>query len=277
MKPSYAILSAAPCLLLAWSANLSAASPALRYCPAPEQTNVYSVQISIRSENGTDTLSGNLIATAKLNTNGSFSLGLQGMLIPKREMPPRPMMGMPPSYPRMTAPIRLTETELQFDARGRLLKSTGDAALPFPLGMLGQLMVEPLAGKSSSRWENVTELCIVVEPLNLGPANGFLSSSGTYPTYGYYSSFPGTRGGPSIINVTRLDKYAVTSSKPGSITVSKTTTIESPILTGKEPQISIAVYPACPATRQTQSQLRQARVASWAKSAYGWTWPARDR
>ena len=211
---------------------------ALRYHFSEGQTNVYSVQIESRGENGTETLAGNVTVTARTGQSNVICLVLRGMLTPKRDMAGRmPYMGGGPNYPRWMNPVSLGEgCEIQIDDRGRVLRVAGDSPLPIPLGTLAQSLVETLPESAESRWETTEELAVMDDPQALGPATTFASSQ----PYGmpYYGGGFGGRNLPAIVAVTRKLKYETKGTTNQNVTIQKRLGLDSQLRSGAEPRIS---------------------------------------
>ena len=220
----------------------AARASALRYRLPEGVTNLYSVQIEVRGENGNETLAGNLWVAPRLVTSNILGLSLRGTLLPKRDpsnpMRPPIMYGSGGNYPRWSMPISLHEpAELQFDDCGRVLRLSGDYALPIPLGTLAQAFVEPLPAKSESRWESTDNLAVLDEPLSLGPALSFMPT----PPYGmsYYAGPMGSRGSMyALVPVTRKVRYEIKSSAGGQVTIAKRLSLDSLLQFGSEPRLS---------------------------------------
>ncbi len=227
--------------LYLFQSELSAASrkPLLRYRFSEGQTNVYSVQIESRGENGTETLVGNVTVTCRAGQSNVICLALRGMLTPKRDMGGRmPYYGGGPNYPRWMNPVPLGEgCEIQIDDRGRVLRAAGDYPLPIPLGTLAQSLVETLPESAESRWETTEELAVMDDPQALGPATTF--SGGSQP-YGmpYYGGGFGGRNLPAVVAVTRKLKYETKGTTNQNVTIQKRLGLDSQLRSGAEPRIS---------------------------------------
>ena len=223
------------CVQLAEAARTSV----LRYRLPEGQTNLYSVQVEVRGETGTETLAGNLFVTTKTGASNVLCLGFRGLLVPKRDAGPMrpPMFGGGSGYPRWMSPISLNDAEIQFDDRGRVLRAAGDYPLPIPLGTLAQLFVEPLSAKAEARWEITEELAVLDEPLALGPAVLFLPAQ----PYGmpYYSGpYNPSRNAIAGVAVTRKLRYESKSTASDTVTLAKRLSLDSGLLVGAEPRIS---------------------------------------
>ena len=214
--------------LLVLPGALMGAVPVLKYRPTAGQTNVYSVRIEFTSENGVESLEGNLLLVPALGPSNYLTFTIQGVLVPKRTMPNPPMMS-----PRMMNPIMLGDTcEVQVDESGNVLRSQGDRTLQIPLGSVIQLLVHQFPARAESRWGGTNEAIVLDDPLGLGPADSFLS---TQPFY-----YPGMspRNGPAFIPGTRKVACEIKSATAESVVVSKSVTFSSRMQRGTEPRMS---------------------------------------
>lgn len=224
----------------------AARAPLLRYRLPKDTTNVYNLQIELRSETGTDILAGNLFVTARPGPSNVTTLGFRGTLSPRRDTTPRPPFGsttMGYNYPRWSSPVTLNDAELQFDERGRLLRVAGDYSLPCPLGSVAQTLVEFFPAKAESRWEVAEELAMMDEPSVAGPGALLFAMPSGYSSYSY--NYPGNPFGSranvnAAVAVKRTLRYDVKSSTPDQITVTKRIGLDSYLMAGSEPHISAA-------------------------------------
>ena len=219
----------------------AARAPELRYRLPVGQTNLYSVQIELRGENGTEMLAGNLSLAARSTGSNVLGLSIRGTLMPKRDstsMRPPMMYGSGGNYPRWMTPISLNEgADIQFDESGLVLRLAGDYPLPIPLGTLAQSFVEPLPVKAEARWEIIDNLGVLDEPLSLGPAASFLPAQ----SFGmpYYGSPLSSRGNaPALVPVTRKIRYEIKSTTAGQVTIAKRLNLDSHLQFGSEPRIN---------------------------------------
>lgn len=220
----------------------AARSSALRYRLAEGPTNLYSVQIEVRGENGTETLAGNLFVAPRAAASNVLSLALRGTLTPKRDAASMRMpmpYGSGGNYPRWMTPVSLNEgAEIQFDECGRVLRVAGDYPLPIPLGTLAQAFVEPLPAKSDSRWETTDNLAVLDEPLSLGPAAAFPSTQ-PYGMSPYYGGPFGSRGNVlALVPIARKVRCEIKSTTAGQVTIAKRLSLDSFLQFGSEPRIS---------------------------------------
>lgn len=226
-------------LLLIGLPFLAAAAkpPLLRY-RADAATNVFSVTIEIRGENGKETLAGNIITIARPNSSNLISLSFRGMLMPKRDANSMPYMGMGRG-PRWMTPIQMNEgSELLLDAQGRMLRVSGDCPLPVPLGSVAQLFAPQLPTKAESKWETVDDVAVLDEPLGLGPTKGFGWMQNNYAMMSSYMP-----GGPrnnmgAILVVSQRTKAELQSATATTATFQQRLGLDSPLLIGSEPRLS---------------------------------------
>lgn len=242
----------------------AARTSALRYRLVDGTTNLYSVQIEVRSENGTEILAGNLTVASRAIASNAFGLTLRGTLMPKRDattMMRSPMMyGGGGNYPRWSTPISLHEpADIQFDDCGRVLRVTGDQPLPIPLGTLAQAFVESLPVKAEARWEITDNLAVLDEPFSLGPAAAFLPAQ-PYGMSSYYSGPFSTRGNAvALVPVTRKLRYEIKSTAAGQVTIAKRLSLDSYLQFGSEPRLSAHGEGECVLDQETGS-LRRAEL-----------------
>lgn len=227
-------------LLATVQSTHAARASALRYRLPEGVTNLYSVSIEVRGENGTEALAGNLNVASRTVASNVFGLNLRGTLMPKRDpsIPFRPpMYGSGGSYPRWSMPVYLNEgLDIQFDERGQLLRLSGDYALPIPLGTLAQAFVEVLPAKPDSKWESTDNLAVLDEPFSLGPALSFIPLQ-PYGMSSYVGPM-GSRGNQyALVPVTRKLRYEIKSSS-SQVTIAKRLSLDSQLQFGSEPRIS---------------------------------------
>ena len=155
----------------------------LRYTFAPGQTNVYNLQIEAQGEAGREAITGTLLVSARAVGTNLIGLTLRGQLRPKSLGGMSSMMG---GY-RPGAPMPLSaytygypgqDKEIVIDERGRIVRTSGDLALPIPLGQLAASLVQPFPAEATAGWEEEQEVFVLDEPLLQGPAPAFFNSQG---------------------------------------------------------------------------------------------------
>jgi hypothetical protein len=154
---------------------VSAREAALRYHFTAGQTNVFAVEISVRSENGSDISSGNIILVTKSVTTNSVILGCRGNLksetkrTPGRERGFYP--GMFPGGMMQNVIVFPYDCEIELDGQGNEVRDGGDYVMAVPLGKLVQSLFTPLPEKS--RMESRDKVSVLDDPFWLGPADNF--------------------------------------------------------------------------------------------------------
>jgi HEAT repeats len=227
------LLATLPSVTLLHAAKMAPAS----YRATLGQSNVYSVQIEIRGENGTDMLAGNIISSMKAGPSNIINVNLRGSLMPKRDASRPPAMGGGFYAPRWMSPVSLGEAcELQIDDHGRLLRVAGDYPLPVPLGSVAQMLVEALPTSTDSRWESTDQMTVLDDPLTLGPAHSFLNPQ----PYGmpYYGGGFNPRTTIATLVGTRIAKYETKASEAPRVLLKKSSTFKTLLKSGSEPRIS---------------------------------------
>lgn len=225
-------------LLAGWPLLATAAKPPLLRYRAEAATNVFSVTIEVRGENGKETLAGNLSTIVRPISSNFISLSFRGSLAPKRDANSMPYMGMGRG-PRWMTPVQLNEgSELVMDAQGRVLRVSGDFPLPVPLGSIAQLFVPQLPAKAESKWESTDDVAVLDEPLGLGPTRGFGLMQNNYAMMSSYMP-----GGPrnntgAILIVSQRTKTELKSVTATTASFQQRLVLDSPLLIGAEPRLS---------------------------------------
>ena len=213
----------------------------LRYTFAPGQTNAYSVQIESQGEAGREALAGTFLVSSRAVGSNFIGLTLRGQLHPKNLGGMTPMMGYRPGsampLSAYTYGYASLERELVIDAQGKIVRLAGDMALPIPLGQLAASLVQPLPAEATTGWENEEDVFVLDEPLLQGPAPAFLNQSGGFGGYGYPASYPG-RSAQGVLAAQQKTKIKVTEVTPATVTLQKTLSLDSRMLTGSEPRVS---------------------------------------
>ncbi len=210
----------------------------LRCSVAAGQTNAYSVQVESQGEAGREAIAGTLVVSSRAVAPNFIGLSVRGQLRPKSlgGMPPmmgyRPGASMPLSSYTYGYPGQ--DKELLIDERGRILRQAGDLALPIPLGQLAASLVQPFPADATAGWESEEEVFVLDEPLLQGPAFTFLSPPGGM---GYPGYFPG-RGAQGVLAARQKTRVKVTEVTPSIVTLQKSLSLDSRLLTGSEPRVS---------------------------------------
>ena len=213
----------------------------LRYAFVPGQTNAYTLQIEAQGETGREAIAGTFVVTSRAVGTNLTSLTLRGQMHPKFQpgMQP-PMMGYRPGYAMplssYTYGPQFDNRELVIDERGEVVRQAGDLALPIPLGQLLTSLVQPLPAEATTGWETEKDAFVLDEPLLQGPATAFLNPQGG-PGYGGF--YPG-RPPQGVLAVRQKTRIKVKEVTPASVTLQKTLSLDSALLTGSEPRVSAA-------------------------------------
>jgi hypothetical protein len=126
------------------------------------------------------------------------------------------------------------DKELVIDERGKIVRQAGDLALPIPLGQLAASLVQPFPAETTAGWEAEEDVFVLDEPLLQGPATAFLNPPGGLG-YGGYS--PG-RAAQGVLAAQQKTKIKVTEVTPATVTLQKTMSLDTRMLTGSEPRVS---------------------------------------
>jgi hypothetical protein len=228
---------AAVALAAAFAGAAETAPLQLGYTMEPGKTNAYSLTITQQGESGRETMTGTLLISTRKET-GNLALSVNGRLHPVMTPSSPMMMGYRPggpvslaSYLGYTYGPYPESREIIIDKTGRILRVSGDSALPAPLGsllasFLTQVPAEPTAG-----WEKEDDVLLLDEPLLGGPVIAFQSSFGPMPYY------PG-RQPQATLAAHRKTSVKVTESTPEAVTIQQEMSVESALRTGNEPRVS---------------------------------------
>jgi hypothetical protein len=155
----------------------------------------------------------------------------------------KPVPGAPPmmSYFRPGYPMPMFSylarptgeaMELVVDDSGVVVRQAGDVTLPVPLGQLMLSLLERFPADAANVWEQDQDVNLLDDPLVQGPATIFLN---TGPYLGGY--YPG-RLAQGVLPARQKTKLRVTAVTPDTVTLQKTLTLDSRMLTGNEPRVS---------------------------------------
>jgi hypothetical protein len=207
----------------------------LRYEFSVGQTNVYHMEVQVRSETGQETTAGNVFLVPTEVGSNVCRLSCRAALEVKRDMQRGPFGYFGGMYPG--GPAVLPEgCEVQIDSRGHVLREAGDRALPIPLGSVIHALLEPLPeSPSASRWESSDESTVMDYPLWVGPALGFYSPQPFGPPFFMNS---GPRQTMAVLVVSRHVDCRVTAVTPETKTIHKHLSLVSLLKLGSEPRVS---------------------------------------
>ncbi len=161
------------CIAVGISLTLSAAAadagaPALpRYQFKAGEHYVYEINIEATLPDGKETLSGQSEYTVKSvdAMNGQMTLVNRATLTTHKEAKAVARMGPPmrrggPFGGPLSGPSYGTPREVVIDPQGTAIKYTGDCQLPFLLGNLWQLLIDPLPAQAKQTWEIKRDIAI---------------------------------------------------------------------------------------------------------------------
>jgi len=225
------------CLALL-SAPAQAKPPTPFYKFTPGETNAWSVEITVQGENGEEVTSGNVIMTTTAVTAGVATVDWHGSLRTENRPPFQAGPGLYAGRPMRGLNGYGGVSELALDDHGRVLRNSGDYALPVPLGELVQFIFTPLPPQLVAGQELKDEVQVLDAPQLLGPIQSFATSSFNSPGYspGYYTGRD-PRSAPAMLTLARSVTWQVLSNSPGRLTLEKHTRLHSLLLTGSEPRL----------------------------------------
>ena len=236
-------LSLLTCAAILQGVPLAAAETApvlLRYHFAPGQTNAYNLQIEVQGESGREAITGIFVVSARAVGTNFIGLSCRGQLRPKPLGGMSPMMGYRPGSAMPLSSYaygpQMDNRELILDEQGEIVRQAGDQALPIPLGQLMASLIQPVPTEATDGWETAKDLFVLDEPLLQGPGTAFLNPPGGYA---YPSYYPG-RLPQGALAVRQKIKIKVAEVTPATVTLQKTLSLDSRMLTGSEPRVSAA-------------------------------------
>lgn len=226
-------------LLLVSGLFADARDVALRYKFSAGQTNVFAVEISVRSETGSEITSGNVILATEEVTTNAVKLLCRGTL--KSEVKRTPQRGpgfYPGFYPGGPMQGVNLNCEVELDERGNELRDAGDQVLAVPLGKLVQCLFEPLPAKSAAGDTSDT-VTVLDDPFWLGPADNFMNVrlNGQPISMNYFMGF-NQRNSPATLTLARHTTLRVKTSAADTVELEKQTSLESFLKTGNEPRLT---------------------------------------
>ena len=230
-------------ILLISSVAATARDTALRYKFSAGQTNVFAVEISVRSENGSEITSGNVFLVTKKVTTNSAILSCRGNLKSEIKRTPQRGPGMFPNYGYYPGGLMQNgnlfpnDCEIELNDRGIEFRDGGDYVLAVPLGKLVQSIFEPLPAKSGNE-ETSDIVAVLDDPLWLGPAESFLNTrmNGQPMAMRFNMGYP--QQTPAILAVSRHASTRAKNSAAGTVEMHKHTTLESFTRTGTDSRLA---------------------------------------
>lgn len=238
MKTTNALLFLPLLVLCPWMPTITSARQGasdLRYKFSVGQTNVYHIEVTVRSETGQETTTANVFLVPTEAGTNVTRLSCRATLEVKRATDRIPFGYFGGGF--LGGRVALPDgCEVQLDNRGHVLRVTGDYPLPIPLGTIIRSLVEPLPeSPSASRWELSDESTVMDHPFWLGPAAGF---HGVHP-FGppFYLNYD-PRQPMALLAVSRRVAYRVTALTPETVTIHKQLALDCLLKTGSEPRVS---------------------------------------
>lgn len=160
------------------TAHSAAASPELTYQFKAGSNYVYSVRIEATEPKYIATSTGNLTYSIKVANQDGITLTAKGSVSTQRKAKEGVSVSMrPPSFGDgvlriggfrfsdlgpMGGPFA-TPNEVQIDAKGRVLRETGEAQLPQAFGALSRLVIEQLPPAGKGSFEHATDCVLLTE------------------------------------------------------------------------------------------------------------------
>jgi hypothetical protein len=239
MKPSVlatVVLAVAQGLLHAASGSRL---PQLAYAFPEGETNAYRVEVEFLSENRRDVISGHVLVSARRIENDVTVLLFRGQIGPtSRIISDISSASSTASKLRSIflsrSPTPGSGAELFIDARGQVLRETGEAHLPIPLGGLLRSFIEPLPEGRATRWTGKERVVIVDEPVFRGPANHMqvtVSSLAPDPSLPPYPR-------PQAVLAAEVSTSGRLTALPGNLLrLEKAQQLATPLRTGAEPRV----------------------------------------
>ena len=210
---------------------------AVRYKFVADQTNVFAVEVTVRSETGSETTSGNLFVVTKAVTTNGASISCRGSLKMENRRAPQRQPGYFPGYmPMQNISTFQNGCEMDLDDRGQVLRDGGDYLLAIPLGKLVQSIFEPLPAKTGAT-ESVDTVAALDEPLWLGPTEFLLSPPPSGPPF--YNGFMGYNQRPvqGALKLSRHSVWTVTTTSANVVIFKKNVSLASLLKTSGEPRL----------------------------------------
>lgn len=197
--------------LVPWRLTEQAEAGGLRYGWQPGRAYSYTVRIDAEDEEYQETQTGNLTYTTRSAEADGAVLTLSNSLMlqrRRRDGVPGVFPGGPPSYgPSPFAPPR----ELRVDARGQVLRSSGDTALPYALGDFAGLAVVPLPAEGRKTWEVTADRAV--------PESTEPESSPGWPRRVGFGPFSGPFENPSRATLPAREHARYSLGKPNGVLI----------------------------------------------------------
>jgi hypothetical protein len=215
---------------------ISAAGADLHYNFAAGQTNVFSVEMSVRGENGSEVTTGNVILVTKAISTDTATLVCRGNLRTENKRPMSRGMGGPMYYPGgMMQNTFLNNYEVMLDLQGNEIRDGGDHVMEVPVGKLVQSLFPPLPEKPDEG-ALTDRVAVLGDPFWLGPSDSFLAlrQNGSPMYMNMNFMYPGSSG-PAILSVTRRTSSQCKTNPAGMLELHREIKLESPVRLGDQP------------------------------------------
>ena len=228
-------------LLFVFCLAVTAREAAPRYKIPPGQTNAFAVEISVRSENGNEVTTGNVILVTREVTTNSVKISCQGNLKSDVKRTPQRGPGFYPGYypggMMQNANVFPNNCEIEIDWQGHEIRDGGDYVLAVPLGKLVQSLFEPLPAKSGNE-ESSDTVTVLDDPLWLGPAESFMTLRQNGQPYSIRFNMGYPQQTPATLTLSRHASISTKSSTADALEWHKQTTLESFTRNGAEPRLA---------------------------------------
>ena len=229
-------------LLLASCLSVTARDAALRYKFSAGTTNVFAVEISVRSETGSEVMTGNVIVATKEATANSAKVSCRATLKSETRRTPRGPGYFPGYYPGGMMPnvnVFPNDCEIELNDQGLELRDGGDYVLAVPLGKLVQSLFEPLPAKSGNQEASDT-VTVLDDPFWLGPAENFLNTRMNGQPFGMRFNMGYPQQTPAALTLSRHVSTRAKNSTADTVAWHQQTTLQSFTRNGTEPRLVAA-------------------------------------
>lgn len=227
------------CLLLTSCMDKNARDTALRYKFSADTTNVFAVEISVRSELGSEFMTGKVIlATARVTTNSATIACRANMIVESTHAARGPgfFLGYYPGGLNQHPTIFPNACRIELNDQGVELRDGGDYVLAAPLGKLVQSLFEPLPAKSSNS-DTRDIVTVLDDPFWLGPADNFLNATMNGDPLARRGGMSYPQPVPTTLTVSRQISISTKGSTNDLVQLHKRMTLQSFLLNGPEPRL----------------------------------------
>ncbi|MDR3460580.1 MAG: HEAT repeat domain-containing protein [Verrucomicrobiae bacterium] len=231
-------------LLTSWLAA-PAREAAPRYVFSAGQTNVFAVEVSVRSETGSEVSTGNVVIVVQEAGAGSAKIACRGNLKSDMRRPPQRGPGFFPGYGGyypggMMQNVFPNDCEIELNDRGVELRDGGDYVLAVPLGKLVQSIFEPLP-ENLGDGKSADTVTVLDDPYWLGPANNFMNARLNGQPMGMRFNMGYPQQTVDTLTLSRQVSTRKTAATADSLEWHKQVKLESFTRTGPDPRLVAAV------------------------------------